>query len=338
MTQTLFDFEDGTNGLPYTINTPAQGASGFSAVVANDHPAHGSLSLKIDGSGGYQYVQVNFGAPLTKAEFRGYFRTDVAVTGGEQDFFRVYSDITSSASTNLAARLYRTAANKLGFLDGAGAATAMTAALAVNTVYRWELFISCGTSGNATIKLAYYPGDSVTAIQTLSTTIATTAASMLSAHLGKQVTSAFATASGTTHEWHDDFAYDDAATTLTAWSFSPPANRAPIANAGPPQAFIEPYSTVTLDSTSSSDPDGDTITRLWAPPGGTTLSSNTAAQPTLVAPATINGVTLTIGLTVNDGALDSAAASVNIAVAAHTQWLITNTVGPVLAPAKETRL
>src|SRR5665213_35078 len=98
MSKSLYDFEDGTNGSAYTIDTPAQGASGFSALCANDNPAHGSLSLKITGSGSYQYVQKNLSA-LTKAMFRGYFSTDVAVTG-EADFLKVHSDTTSIGSTN----------------------------------------------------------------------------------------------------------------------------------------------------------------------------------------------------------------------------------------------
>lgn len=218
MAKTLYGFEDGTNGSAYTIDTPA-GGGGVAALAANDNPAHGSLSLKITGSGSYQYVQRNFPSALTAVEFRGYFNTDVAVTG-DATFFRAYTDTTSITSTNTVS-IHRTSANKFQIIDGSGTSIfSTTAAVSVSTWYRWELFISCGTSANATIKFAYYLGDSMTPVQSFSTTTATTAATLASAHLGKQVTAAFATASGTTHEWHDDFAYDDAASTLTPWPYS----------------------------------------------------------------------------------------------------------------------
>lgn len=79
------------------------------------------------------------------------------------------------------------------------------------------------------------------------------------------------------------------------------ANRAPTANAGPDQGPIDAGQSVTLDGSGSSDPDGDTLTFRWVQTGGpaVTLSDESAAQPTFIAPDT-NG-TVTFQLTVSDG-------------------------------------
>ncbi|MBI3301589.1 MAG: hypothetical protein HYZ72_05875, partial [Deltaproteobacteria bacterium] len=90
-------------------------------------------------------------------------------------------------------------------------------------------------------------------------------------------------------------------------------NSKPVANPGPDQSgFVG--TTITLDGSASSDGDGDPLTYQWAlvsqPANSTaTLLNPTTAQPsfTLDKPATY-----TVQLIVNDGALDSAPASVTI--------------------------
>jgi hypothetical protein len=77
----------------------------------------------------------------------------------------------------------------------------------------------------------------------------------------------------------------------------------PVANAGTDQT-VDEFDTVTLDGSSSSDPDGNVDSYFWEQTGtGTfvTLSDQTAVRPTFTAPdVDPGGETLTFKLTVTD--------------------------------------
>ena len=97
--------------------------------------------------------------------------------------------------------------------------------------------------------------------------------------------------------------------TITAAS----ANTVPVANAGPAQSVVV-GAVVTLDGSASSDANsGDTLTYSWSltsgPGSSVTLSSTTAAKPTFTAGLT---GTYVFSLVVNDGKLNSTAATVSI--------------------------
>lgn len=94
------------------------------------------------------------------------------------------------------------------------------------------------------------------------------------------------------------------------------ANAAPVANAGAAQSVVA-GNTVTLDGTSSTDANGDTLTYNWSltskPTGSSaTLSSATSVRPTF---ATDVAGTYVASLTVNDGQLSSTATTVSVTAA-----------------------
>ena len=123
--------------------------------------------------------------------------------------------------------------------------------------------------------------------------------------------------SGTVDLNFDEFQFETGSTTEIPRI---PANTAPTANAGPDQTKL-PGTLCTLDGTGSTDPEFDTLTYAWTPPGGITLSSNTASQPTFTTPYAMTQQTYTFGLVVTDtGALSSSSDTVVITVPAHPEW------------------
>jgi len=79
-------------------------------------------------------------------------------------------------------------------------------------------------------------------------------------------------------------------------------NDPPTADAGPNQT-VEGESSVQLDATGSSDPDGDDLSYEWVQTAGPSvdLSDDTSPTPSFTAPAVDSDQTLTFELEVNDG-------------------------------------
>lgn len=93
-------------------------------------------------------------------------------------------------------------------------------------------------------------------------------------------------------------------------------NLAPVANAGTAQTVIA-GTTVTLNGSASSDPDGSVSSYAWTQTAGNTvtLSSTTVAQPTFIAPTVTATSTLTFSLVVMDNqGRSSSASTVSITV------------------------
>ena len=110
---------------------------------------------------------------------------------------------------------------------------------------------------------------------------------------------------------------DSAAATVTITITG--VNDPPIADAGPDQNNIAEGASVTLDGSGSSDSDSDNsaLTYAWTQVGTATVTLNGAdtATPTFTAPADLlTDATLEFSLVVNDGANDSVADSVIIAI------------------------
>jgi hypothetical protein len=93
-------------------------------------------------------------------------------------------------------------------------------------------------------------------------------------------------------------------------------NEAPVADAGPSQTVTE-GATVTLDGSSSTDPDDGIATYLWNQNGGppVTLSDASAVQPTFVTPVVdVGGATLNFTLTVTDNGGLKSSSQVSVGV------------------------
>lgn len=82
------------------------------------------------------------------------------------------------------------------------------------------------------------------------------------------------------------------------------ASGQPVANAGPNQTVNE-GATVTLDGSASTNGGSGTVTYLWTPPAGITLSSNTIVNPTFTAPAQTTYAEYEFSLQVYNGTLYS---------------------------------
>jgi len=82
------------------------------------------------------------------------------------------------------------------------------------------------------------------------------------------------------------------------------ASGQPIADAGANQTVNE-GATVTLDGSASTNGGSGTVTYLWTPPTGITLSSNTIVNPTFTAPAQTTYAEYEFILKVGNGTLFS---------------------------------
>ena len=105
-------------------------------------------------------------------------------------------------------------------------------------------------------------------------------------------------------------------------------NQLPTARTGANQA-VAAGAVVTLDASTSSDPDGSIATYLWEQLSGTTvaLSSTAAAMPTFTAPTMVAAQTLEFRVTVTDDRGGQATDTVDVDVAASVNQLPTARTG-----------
>lgn len=83
-----------------------------------------------------------------------------------------------------------------------------------------------------------------------------------------------------------------------------PANEPPVADASAASTLVPAGTTLSLDATDSTDPDGDSLSYEWSQTGGATvtLTDATTASPTVTAPSVSTETTLVFEVTVRDGA------------------------------------
>lgn len=90
-------------------------------------------------------------------------------------------------------------------------------------------------------------------------------------------------------------------------------NQPPTANAGNDFSASE-NSSVTLNGTASSDPEGSSLTFQWTAPSGISLQNANTAQPQFTAPEVSQDTPYIFSLTVNDGTIDSQSDQVIVSV------------------------
>ncbi len=115
---------------------------------------------------------------------------------------------------------------------------------------------------------------------------------------------------------------------------TPPANQAPVANAGPDQT-VDGGAAVVLDGSNSTDPDDGIASYLWKQTAGpaVTLSSTTTVNPTFTAPdGGLAGASLTFQLTVTDAgglqSTDTCIININASTGPSTNLPPTADAGP----------
>lgn len=330
MTLKQNSFEGGTNGSNITGGTSGgvsgdaftlvAGVGGSNTVTwSNTHPAHGSLGAKITGvAGGSPALVWSLPASTSQVALRAYFY----MTALPPAFTTV---LAVSNSTKFASVVYIEPTGKVRVDNNAGVSTYEPATtLAINTLYRFEHRVAHGASSTTgTIKFDVYAGDSTSALMTFTTSttdMGTTDFTNVQYGLpGGESTWTF---------YVDDVAVQDGTTTAIGPVAS---NAAPTANAGPDQSNVEPWATVLLDGSASSDSDGTIASYAWTQTAGTTVTlTGSGATRTYIAPGTIAGETETFSLTVTDnGGATSTADTVNIAVLPVTERAV---IGGVEVP------
>jgi len=108
----------------------------------------------------------------------------------------------------------------------------------------------------------------------------------------------------------------------------PPANTAPVANAGADQVAAR-WQSVTLDGSASADANGDSLTFLWTLVERPAGSMAALDDPTSIRPSFLvdRAGTFRARLVVNDGQINSAPDEVSVGVAPQNERPVAN-AGP----------
>lgn len=224
MAQYTQDFEGTVGATLTTANLAGAGQTapntviidaGSGLVFDNTHVESGSTAAKATPASG-QHTAVAFtGLNSSALAVWGYLWLDTAAT---QDVFFVRYTVAG----NPVAQWRLQGTNKVRVSDNtSGISPGLWTAAAAHPLgqwVRWETYATVG-AGTATVKFAYYLGDSTTPIETFTTAVANTGSAPFDAFtFGKYDTGTY-----TAPHWYDRMGFDDAATGLV----SPPAKTAP---------------------------------------------------------------------------------------------------------------
>lgn len=297
------------SGDPLSV---AQVTNSATLTIDNAQAAHGTKSIKFTPTTTGQ-AQIAYAISSTSVAGRIYLYFTAAPTA---DFYIMRAETGVSATT--APRFVWKSTGKLVLQDAAGAVVwTSTTSVPLNQWVRFGIFAKAGAdTATGTLKGGMFLGDSTSPVDPVFSSTTANAGTAPFTRIAAGKTNASQTYA--TAFWGDDFAVNDAATDLIGPYTA--ANAAPSANAGPDQANVEPWSTVTLAG-SGTDSDGSIASYAWTQTGGAAVTlSGTGATRTFSAPATMGGDTLTFQLTVTDNLGATSTDSVSIGVLTATEF------------------
>lgn len=292
----------GASGTPFTLVEILAGATCTYQSAAAKHGVRGAT---ITGNGAHVFLQHDIEANA-KLSTRFYVRFPSAPTANCQLY-------TPRSTVNYIGGINITTALKFQVTNVAGTPLFTSAALTANTYYRVEISHQVATSTTGAIQFKYFVGDSTTAVETFTSTTADLGtANIINYRLGK-INNA-----GSTPMDLDSITFNIGSTTLLGPHVD--LNIPPLANAGAGGTDIEPGTTVTLNGSGSSDPDGSIASYAWAQTTGPTVTlSGTGSNRTFTAPYTIAGTVLGFRLTVTDNMGATATATVSYTILPATE-------------------
>lgn len=327
MAQVQNTFNGGTNGA--TVNEANSGSAsgtafdfveiltGATGVYSTSAAMHGSLGMNITGNGAHAFVQHNMAGTKTLTA-RFYVRFPSAPTATCQ-LYTPRSSINYIGGLNIRSDL------KFQVAVNGGAGIFNSAVLSTATWYRVEMAFEVGTSATTgKIWFKYFVGNGTTAVETFTTTTADLGTNdIIMYRLGK------INNTGSTPMDIDSITFDPASTAFLGPHTD--LNIPPVANAGTGGNDIEPGTTLTLNGSASTDPNGSIASYVWTQTSGQPVTiTGTGHTRTVMAPYTISGTVLGFRLTVTDNQGATSSASVAFLVLPASERIA---VGGVWAPA-----
>lgn len=275
----------GASGTPFNYVEILAGAT---ATYQSTSAMHGGRGCKITGSGAHAFLEHDLTTTYTQMSFRFYVRFPSAPTANCQIF-------TPRSSADYVAGVNITTALKFQAAQVGGTVLFTSATLTANTWYRVEMVVETGTTtANGAIAFKYFLGDSTTAVESFSSTTANTSLLPMTMYRIGKVNN-----TGSTPMDIDSITFNTGSDLFLGPHVD--LNIPPVANAGTGGTDIEPGSTVTLNGTGSTDPDGSITSYSWTQTSGISVTiSGSGASRTFTAPYTLAGAVLGFQLTVTD--------------------------------------
>lgn len=179
-------FDAATEGANYTYTDFDSGNANYGTTKAAAS-IHGAKGWEIPATA-LDYVGILNHNSATKLDLMGYITPGIVVAGSGNEIHLAYVRYDAS---NEAARVYINSAGALRLrTKGSVVQWTASAALTIGVTYRWHLHLEAGTSATTGVaRLAYYVGDSTTAVQDSGNftgiDVAGTAAVLYNTRLGK---------------------------------------------------------------------------------------------------------------------------------------------------------